>query len=318
MDQWPVCVFSLFLLSCSKPQQLNNLLPLIQAVCFSLWWHSWTILRPPQTFWGSRPTEVAIFSFSSECSLNIWFLCSGWGLCWFDNLSVSWRLCRSWSVWYWMHFVSFLPQDFIPKQLLHAARKSWVQVCRILVLTNPLFSTSFHIFVLFGFFFLPLWSQTQHDKYRQLTAYFNFQEECLYKYDEEVYDAIMDAFDTLALAAVVNNRFLCCHGGLSPDITEMAQVCAQLELCRCLWIFVAVLFHCFCLLFFWNKIGSTDWHDWQIPRTTTIWTNVWHFVVWSSGWRIRRSKTDHFHAQRDSWVLILLWSCCCCQVFRNK
>lgn len=40
---------------------------------------------------------------------------------------------------------------------------------------------------------------------RQLTSFFNFMDECRYKYDQEVYDLIMDCFDNLPLACVINN-----------------------------------------------------------------------------------------------------------------
>eukprot|EP00466_Bigelowiella_natans_P017979 jgi/Bigna1/39166/e_gw1.30.25.1 len=66
---------------------------------------------------------------------------------------------------------------------------------------------------------------------RQLTAHFNFKDECLYKYSEDLYDSIMDCFDHLPLAAVVTSgskeneqAFFCVHGGLSPDITSIDEI----------------------------------------------------------------------------------------------
>jgi len=59
---------------------------------------------------------------------------------------------------------------------------------------------------------------------RQLTAFFNFKDECTYKYDIKLYDAIMESFDSLPLSAIINKAFFCVHGGLSPDLSSIAEI----------------------------------------------------------------------------------------------
>ena len=60
---------------------------------------------------------------------------------------------------------------------------------------------------------------------RQITQVYGFYEECQQKYgNASVWKSCCQVFDFLALAAIVDGKVLCVHGGLSPEIRTIDQV----------------------------------------------------------------------------------------------
>lgn len=59
---------------------------------------------------------------------------------------------------------------------------------------------------------------------RQMSCFFNFRDECEFKYNLEIYNAVNVAFDAMPLAALINNRFLALHGGLSPALLRKEAI----------------------------------------------------------------------------------------------
>ena len=54
-----------------------------------------------------------------------------------------------------------------------------------------------------------------------MTQHFTFREETIRKYDEDFYNLMMELFDSMPLSAIVNKKYLCVHGGISPDLKKI-------------------------------------------------------------------------------------------------
>lgn len=71
---------------------------------------------------------------------------------------------------------------------------------------------------------------------RQITQVYGFYDECLRKYgSSNVWKYCTEIFDMLTLAAVIDNKIFCVHGGLTPTIMTLSDV---------------IIFHLFLNLFY--------------------------------------------------------------------
>jgi serine/threonine-protein phosphatase 2B catalytic subunit len=59
---------------------------------------------------------------------------------------------------------------------------------------------------------------------RNMTENFTFREECITRFDEEIYNLFMDLFDNMPISAIVDGKYFAIHGGISPELSKLEQI----------------------------------------------------------------------------------------------
>jgi len=54
-----------------------------------------------------------------------------------------------------------------------------------------------------------------------MTENFTFREEVISRYDIETYNLMMEVFDSMPLACIVDNKYFGMHGGISPELSKV-------------------------------------------------------------------------------------------------
>ncbi len=53
---------------------------------------------------------------------------------------------------------------------------------------------------------------------RIMAELYNFKQECNEKYGQQIFEMFMDAFDSLPIACIVNQKYFCVHGGITDKL----------------------------------------------------------------------------------------------------
>ncbi|OHT15803.1 Serine/threonine-protein phosphatase 4 catalytic subunit [Tritrichomonas foetus] len=59
---------------------------------------------------------------------------------------------------------------------------------------------------------------------RAVNISYGFYDECITKYNETIWNDFNDLFDYFPLSAIVNGKFFCIHGGLSPELMNLDEL----------------------------------------------------------------------------------------------
>jgi len=55
---------------------------------------------------------------------------------------------------------------------------------------------------------------------QNITKMYGFYDECKRRYNQALWKLFVNMFNVLPIAAIIDDRILCMHGGLSPELTN--------------------------------------------------------------------------------------------------
>lgn len=58
----------------------------------------------------------------------------------------------------------------------------------------------------------------------QITRMYGFYDECKRRYNISLWREFCKLFDFMPIAAIIDERILCMHGGISPDLQSLDQI----------------------------------------------------------------------------------------------
>jgi serine/threonine-protein phosphatase PP1 catalytic subunit len=58
----------------------------------------------------------------------------------------------------------------------------------------------------------------------QINRMYGFFDECKRRYSVKLWKTFLDAFNNLPVAALIDDKILCMHGGLSPELHSLEQI----------------------------------------------------------------------------------------------
>ena len=69
-----------------------------------------------------------------------------------------------------------------------------------------------------------LWLLRGNHESASINRIYGFYDECKRRYSVKLWKTFTECFNCLPVAALIDDRILCMHGGLSPDLTSLDQI----------------------------------------------------------------------------------------------